>query len=176
MPDASAEAEKQAELKKDAAILKVHLKYFNSEQIDHLERVRDLVFALRSFNHISRDDVVDALSSSEPSQVDIRKECKVVESVDDDSVDVLLMTQEMFFIYPDYDAHVCEFKKAWDQWKAIDKRSDPGRYAPTREHISLFADYLMECYIRDDLILGIVCATNPSVITKQGVLGTLRTS
>ena len=131
MADAAAESCKEAILAKDAEILKVHMKYFKPDQIEHLEKVRDLVFAIRCASVTTKDDVVKVLSSDEPESVETRKQRDVVEPVDDDSIDTPMTTQEIFFIYPDCDTHVREFKKAWDQWKEIDKRTDPGRYAPT---------------------------------------------
>ena len=138
-----------------------------TKSIDHLEKVRYIVFALRCAKVTSKDEVVKALVSDDPESVEVRKQRDIQEPVVDDSIDMLMMLQEIIFIYPDDDECVNDFKVVWDTWKRLDNRTDPARFAPTREHINLFAEFLMEHYVRNGVILGIVCPTNPSVIAKR---------
>ena len=42
------------------------MRYVNKESIDHLEKVRDIVFALRCAKVTSKDEVVKALVADDP--------------------------------------------------------------------------------------------------------------
>ena len=76
----------------------MRVKYFKPDQIERLKKVRDLVFALRCASVTAKDDVIKLLSCDDPESVEIRKQRNVEEPVDDDSIDVLLTTQDIFFI------------------------------------------------------------------------------
>ena len=130
MVEAKAAADAETSLVEDARILREHMRYFNKEQKDHLEKVRDIVFALRCAKVTDKEDVVKVLVSDDPESIEVRKQRDIQEPVVDDSIDTLMMLQEIIFIYPDYDAHVHDFKVVWETWKRLDKRTTPGRFAP----------------------------------------------
>ena len=58
MAEAKAAADAETSLAEDAKILKEHMRYVSKEQKDHLEKVRDIVFALRCAKVTNKEDVV----------------------------------------------------------------------------------------------------------------------
>ena len=54
--------------------MKEHMRYVSKEQKDHLEKVRDIVFALRCAKVTNKDDVVKVLVSDDPESIEVRKQ------------------------------------------------------------------------------------------------------